>query len=47
MFVTNRVGSTELAKELIGFRAEIPLDEGLASVIEWRRADKPTELQTG
>lgn len=40
MFVTNRIGSTELAEELIGFRGAIDLDEGLASVIEWRRQDK-------
>jgi UDP-glucose 4-epimerase len=39
MFVTNRVGSTDQA-ELLGFRAEIPLDEGLRSVVEWRRADQ-------
>ncbi len=40
MFVTNRIGSTELAEQLIGFRGAIELDEGLASVIEWRRRDK-------
>jgi UDP-glucose 4-epimerase len=40
MFVTNRIGSTELAEELIGFRARIALDEGLGSVIEWRERDK-------
>jgi nucleoside-diphosphate-sugar epimerase len=40
MFVTNRIGSTELAEELIGFRAEIELDRGLGSVIEWRQQDK-------
>jgi UDP-glucose 4-epimerase len=40
MFVTNRVGSTELAEELIGFRATVQLDEGLASVIDWRQEDK-------
>jgi nucleoside-diphosphate-sugar epimerase len=40
MFVTNRIGSTELAEELIGFRGAIGLDEGLASVIEWRQRDK-------
>jgi UDP-glucose 4-epimerase len=40
MFVTNRIGSTELAEELIGFRATIELDEGLGSVIEWRQHDK-------
>lgn len=40
MFVTNRVGSTDLAHELIGFRARTELDEGLGSVIEWRQRDK-------
>ena len=40
MFVTNRIGSTELAEQLIGFRGAIDLDEGLASVIEWRQQDK-------
>jgi UDP-glucose 4-epimerase len=40
MFVTNRIGSTELAQELIGFRAGTHLEEGLASVIEWRQRDK-------
>jgi UDP-glucose 4-epimerase len=39
MFVTHRVGSTEKAEELIGFRATIPLEEGLRSVVEWRRAE--------
>ena len=36
MFVSHRVGSTEKAKRLLGFEAEIPLDEGLRSVVEWR-----------
>jgi UDP-glucose 4-epimerase len=40
MFVTHRVGSTELAEELTGFAAEIPYDEGLRSVVEWRQADR-------
>jgi UDP-glucose 4-epimerase len=40
MFVTNRVGSTELARQLIGFSAKTELEEGLASVIEWRQRDK-------
>jgi len=38
-FVTHRVGSTEKAKEIIGFQATVPLDEGLRSVIEWKRKD--------
>jgi UDP-glucose 4-epimerase len=40
MFVTHRVGSTEKAEELLGFRATVPLEEGLASVVEWRRRDQ-------
>ena len=40
MFVTHRVGSTEKAEQLLGFTATIPLEEGLASVVEWRRADQ-------
>jgi len=37
MFVTNRIGSTELAEQLIGFKATVPLIDGLRSVVEWRR----------
>jgi nucleoside-diphosphate-sugar epimerase len=40
VFVTNRVGSTELAERLLGFRAEKDLREGLESVVAWRRADR-------
>jgi UDP-glucose 4-epimerase len=40
MFVTHRVGSTELSEELTGFRAEIPYVDGLRSVVEWRARDK-------
>jgi UDP-glucose 4-epimerase len=40
MFVTHRVGSTELAEQLTGFRAEIPYMDGLRSVVEWRAADR-------
>lgn len=39
MFVTHRVGSTDKAEELLGFRASTPLEEGLRSVVEWRRED--------
>ncbi len=39
MFVTHRVGSIEKAEKLLGFRATIPLEEGLRSVVEWRRQD--------
>lgn len=40
MFVTQRVGSIDKAERLLGFRATIPLEEGLRSVVEWRRSDK-------
>jgi UDP-glucose 4-epimerase len=40
MFVTNRIGSTENAARDLNFVAGISLGEGLASVIEWRRADQ-------
>lgn len=38
-FVTNRIGSTEAAERDLGFRWSIDLEEGLRSLIEWRRAD--------
>jgi UDP-glucose 4-epimerase len=40
MFVTHRVGSTDKAERLLGFRASIPLADGLRSVVEWRRRDQ-------
>ncbi len=44
MFVTHRVGSTEKAEKLLGFRATIPLEEGLRSVVEWRKRDSAESL---
>jgi UDP-glucose 4-epimerase len=40
MFVTHRVGSTENAERDLGFVAEVPYQEGLRSVVEWRRSDE-------
>jgi nucleoside-diphosphate-sugar epimerase len=40
MFVTHRVGSTEKAEALLGFRATVPLEEGLRSIVEWRKTDQ-------
>jgi UDP-glucose 4-epimerase len=40
MFVTHRVGSTEKAERLLGFRATVPLEDGIRSVVEWRRQDR-------
>jgi UDP-glucose 4-epimerase len=39
MFVTHRVGSTEKAEELLGFKANISLRQGLEQFVEWRRKD--------
>jgi UDP-glucose 4-epimerase len=41
MFVTHRVGSTELAERLFGFRATTALDAGLRSVVEWQQQAIP------
>lgn len=40
MFVTHRVGSTEKTERLLNFKAATPLEEGLRSVVEWRRNDQ-------
>ena len=45
-FVTHRVGSTEKAERLLGFRATTPLHEGLKSVVEWRKSDRLTGAGT-
>jgi nucleoside-diphosphate-sugar epimerase len=46
VFVTNRVGSTELAERLLSFRAEIGLRAGLESVVDWRRADRAAAMSS-
>ncbi|MEM7129634.1 MAG: NAD-dependent epimerase/dehydratase family protein [Chloroflexota bacterium] len=38
-FVTNRIGSTEAAEADLGFRWQIGLEEGMTSLIEWRKSD--------
>lgn len=43
-FVTHRIGSTEKAKRLLGFEAQVPLDEGLRDVIDWWRRSAKTEV---
>jgi UDP-glucose 4-epimerase len=39
-FVTQRIGSTEKAEHLLGFKARTPLPEGLRRVVEWRKQQK-------
>lgn len=38
-FVTHRIGSTEKAERLLGFRATVPLRDGLRRLIDWRRKE--------
>lgn len=38
-FVTNRIGSTQKAEEEINYKWTIDLEEGMKSLIEWRRKD--------
>ena len=40
IFVSNRLGSTDKAEKLLGFKAAKDLDEGLKSVVEWRQRDQ-------
>jgi UDP-glucose 4-epimerase len=40
IFVTHRLGSTDKAEKLLGFKADKDLDAGLQSVIEWRKRDQ-------
>jgi UDP-glucose 4-epimerase len=40
IFVTHRLGSTEKAERLLGFRATVPLADGLRSVVAWREGDQ-------
>jgi UDP-glucose 4-epimerase len=37
-FVTHRIGSTDKAERMLGFKARTPLQEGLRRVVEWRKS---------
>jgi UDP-glucose 4-epimerase len=37
MFVTHRIGNPDKAAKLIGFKATIPLEEGMKAYVAWRR----------
>ena len=43
-FVTHRIGSIDKAERLLGFRATLPLREGLQSVVQWRMAQHPSTV---
>ena len=40
IFVSNRLGSTDKAEKLLGFKAVKDLDAGLKSVVAWRQQDQ-------
>jgi UDP-glucose 4-epimerase len=44
MFVTHRVGSTEKAERGLGFRPRMSLEDGLRSIVAWRRQDQQAAL---
>ncbi len=41
-FVNQRTGSTEKAKRLLGFEAQVPLCEGLQELRDWRNSENPS-----
>jgi UDP-glucose 4-epimerase len=51
--VTRRLADTELAREQLGFEAEVDLEEGLTRLVEWWRGEKagaptqPTRMLAG
>ena len=45
-FVTHRIGSIDKAERLLGFRATTPLREGLASVLDWRMAQRAAAVRS-
>jgi UDP-glucose 4-epimerase len=42
--VRKRIPDTNKARELLGFEARIPLDEGLARTVEWHRVRREADL---
>jgi UDP-glucose 4-epimerase len=46
-FVTHRIGSTEKARRLLGFTADISLDDGLRDVLHWWRNTQPAPALSG
>lgn len=43
-FVTQRIGSIDKAERLLGFRATLPLRDGLRSVVQWRQAQAAAKV---
>ena len=45
--VSRRLADTTQAEQLIGFKAQVGLEEGLARLVKWWQADKQTRLASG
>jgi UDP-glucose 4-epimerase len=45
--VPRRLASTEKARRMLGFEAAVPLDEGLARLVAWWRAQREERRQVG
>lgn len=45
--VPRRLADVSLAAELIGFRAAVPLDEGLRSLVAWWRGERAADARAG
>ena len=38
--VPRRLASTEKAERMLGFRAQVPLEDGLRRMVEWWRSER-------
>jgi UDP-glucose 4-epimerase len=38
--VPRRLASTEKAERMLGFKASVPLEDGLSRLVEWWRAER-------
>jgi UDP-glucose 4-epimerase len=45
--VSRRLASTEKAKQMLGFEARVPLDEGLRRLVAWWRAQRMAAVERG
>jgi UDP-glucose 4-epimerase len=45
--VARRLASTDRARDVIGFEAEVDLEEGLRRLVDWWRAERPVPVEAG
>jgi UDP-glucose 4-epimerase len=44
--VSRRLADTRRARELLGFEAEVDLEEGLTRLVKWWREERAAELES-